>query len=311
MTKILVTGGAGYVGSVLVPQLFAEGYKVRVLDNLMYRQPSLLPYCIDPKLEFVRGDVRDRESVDAAIKGVDCIVQLAAIVGAPACAKDPRLAEEVNYGSTVLIDQCRDPAQGILFASTGSNYGAVDGTCTEETPLKPLSVYGVTKTKAETALLESGNTLVYRFATAFGLSARLRMDLLINDFTFQAVRNKQLIVYEKGFRRTFIHVRDIARSFVHAIKNYDRMKDNVYNVGHESMNYTKEDIALAVKEKVEYHLHFADVGSDPDQRDYEVSYEKIKAAGFETAVTLSDGINELIKGYEMVTLQNPYSNVES
>ena len=311
MTRVLVTGGAGYVGSVLVPKLLARNYRVRVLDNMMYHQTSLIPFCIHDGLEFIRGDIRDEAVVKEALQGVDVIVHLAAIVGAPACAKDEQLADSVNYQATVLIDRLRDRSQGFVMASTGSNYGTVDHVCTEETPLQPLSVYGVTKTKAEERLLESGNAVVYRFATAFGLSPRLRLDLLINDFVFQAVRNRQLIVYEKGFRRTFIHVHDMGRSFIHAIENYCGMRGSVYNVGHESLNFNKEDVALAIKRKIDYHLHFADIGSDPDKRDYEVSYEKIRATGFETEIDMENGLNELIKGYQMITLQNPYSNVES
>ena len=302
---------AGYVGSVVVPKLLARGYQVRVLDNLMYRQASLLPHFLDGALEFIRGDVRDPETLGDCVKDVDCVIHLAAIVGAPACAKDPRLAEEVNYDSTVLLSQIRSPSQGIIFASTGSNSGAVEDICTEDTPLNPLSVYGITKTGAETSLLDGDNAVVYRFATAFGLSARLRWDLLVNDFVFQAMKNRQIVIYERGFRRTFIHVQDMARALLYAVENYSKMEGEAYNVGHESLNYTKEQVALAIKRKAEYQITFADVGSDPDKRDYEVSYAKVGATGFTTSVSLDEGIDELIHGYEMVTLQNPYSNIES
>ncbi len=308
--KILLTGGAGYVGSVLVPELLNKGHQVRVFDNLMHNQASLLPYFINTNFEFVRRDIRDSDAVSEAVKDVDLIIHLAAIVGAPACRKDERLAEEVNYLGTVNIDKCRDPSQGIIFASTGSNYGAVEGICTEESPLNPLSAYGVTKTKAERHLLDSGNAVVYRFATAFGVSPRMRMDLFVNDMVFQALRNQAIIMYEKHFRRTFIHVKDMARGFVFAVENYDSLVNNVFNVGHESMNYTKEDIVLKIKEKLDFYLHFADVGSDPDQRNYDVSYQKIREKGFETIYTLQDGIEELIKAYQIIVLQNPYSNVE-
>lgn len=307
--KILVTGGAGYVGSLLVPELLSRGHEVRVLDNLMYNQTSLLPCAINKRFQFIKGDIRDPATVAQALKGVDLAIHLAAIVGAPACLRDERQAEEVNYWGTVNLEQCRDRSQGIIFASTGSNYGAVEGICTEDSPLNPLTTYGVTKTKAERHLLNSGNVVVYRFATAFGISPRMRLDLFINDMVFQALVNRSIIMYEKGFRRTFIHVRDMARSFLFAIENYERLLGGVFNVGHESMNYTKEDIVLRIKEKLDFYLHFADVGSDPDKRDYEVSYAKLRAKGFETAYTLEDGIDELIKGYQMITLHNPYSNV--
>jgi len=311
--KVLITGGAGYVGSLLVPELMQQGHEVRVLDNLMYGQLSLLHCFIDGKFRFVRGDVRDKEAVRKAVEGVDRIVHLAAIVGAPACRRDERLAWEVNVQGTINVTECRKSSQGLIFASTGSNYGAVDGVCTEDTPLNPLSTYGTTKTEAEAQVLRSGNAVVYRFATGFGLSPRLRIDLMINDFVFQAVKNGALIVYEKDFRRTFIHVRDMVRSLVFAVENYDRMVgeiSEVFNVGNEAMNYTKEQVALKMRDRVDFWLHFADVGTDPDQRDYEVSYEKIRSKGFETSVSLDQGIDELVHGCRMVSLRNPFSNVE-
>lgn len=310
MKKILVTGGAGYVGSVLVPELLRKGYTVRVLDNLMYNSTSLLPYFIFDTFEFIKGDIRDEGVVKEAVDGVDCIIHLAAIVGAPACNKDRRLAEEVNVGGSANIDKARSRSQAVIYASTGSNYGAVDGICTEETPLNPLSVYGITKTRAEQRFMDTGNTIGYRFATAFGLSPRLRLDLLPNDFTFQALKNGSLVVYEKLFKRTFIHVYDMARSFLFAVENFDRMKDEVYNVGNEQMNYTKEEVALKIKERVDYYLYFAEVGSDPDKRDYEVSYEKIREKGFETSITLEKGLDELIKGFRTISLRRPYANVD-
>jgi len=311
--KVLITGGAGYVGSLLVPELMQRGHEVRVLDNLMYGQLSLLHCFIDGKFEFIRGDVRNKDAVRKAVEGVDHIVHLAAIVGEPACRKDERLAWEVNVQGTINVDECRTPSQGLILASTGSNYGAVDGVCTEETSLNPLSAYGITKTEAETDVLRSGNAVVYRFATGFGLSPRLRMDLMINDFAFQAVKNGSLIVYEKGFRRTFIHVRDMVRAFAFAVENYDRLVGevgDVFNVGNETMNYTKEQVALKIRDRVDFWLHFADVGSDPDKRDYDVSYDKIRSKGFEIEIGLEQGIHELIEGCRMVSLRNPFSNVE-
>lgn len=307
--KILVTGGSGYVGSVLVPMLLNNGYQVKVLDNLMFKQTSLLPFFINKNFELVQGDVRDVHTVKEAVRNVDLIVHLAAIVGAPVCAAHSDLARAVNYQGTVNIDSVRSTTQPVIYASTGSNYGKVDGICTEETPLNPLSVYGETKTRAEEHLRNSGNMIGFRFATAFGISPRLRLDLMPNDFVYQALRVGNLIVYQKNVRRTFIHVTDMARAFLHAIEHFDAMKDQVYNVGDESMNATKEDVAHLVKKCVDYYLHFAEIGSDPDMRDYEVSYAKMRGTGYKTQVTLEDGIREIVGALKLIKQENPYSNV--
>lgn len=308
--KVLVTGGAGYVGSVLVRRLLNEGYHVRVLDKLMYNGYSLIPYFGDAKFEFVKGDILDPATVRECIHDVDFIIHLAAIVGYPACKKDENLAKDVNVFGTRLIDKNRSKSQPILFASTGSNYGALVGDiCTEETPLNPLTIYGRTKTEAEKMLLDSGSTVCYRFATAFGLSPRLRLDLLVNDFVFQAVKKRNLIIYEKNYKRTFIHVRDMVRSFLFAMDNYEKMENQVFNVGSEKLNHSKEDVALCIKEKIDFYLHFADIGKDEDQRNYQVSYEKIRKLGFETTISLDQGIDELIRGYELIEVKNPFSNV--
>ncbi len=307
--NVLVTGGAGFVGSLLVPALLETGHRVRVVDNLMYGGMTLLPLFRHQNFEFVKGDVTDPQIAKQAMEGMDAVVHLAAIVGYPACKRNPELAWAVNVEATRNLYRERRADVPIFYASTGSNYGKVDGVCTEETPLNPLTEYGETKTLAERELLEAGNVVCYRFATAFGLSPRLRLDLMPNDFAYQAIHNKQLIVYERHVRRTFIHVWDMARSFLFALEHHDRMRDEVFNVGHESMNYTKEDIAKLIQEKVPYYLHFAEIGEDPDKRDYEVSYAKIRKAGFETAVTIQDGIDELIRGMAVLKISNPYSNV--
>lgn len=308
--KVLVTGGAGFVGSVLVPELLRLGHEVRALDNLMYGQDSLLGCFHDPHFEFVRADVRDRDAMAKAVSGVDAVVHLAAIVGAPACRANQERARGVNLDGTANLDAVRGEDVAVVFASTGSVYGAVEGLCTEETPSNPLSLYGETKRDAEKLLLDSGNTVAYRFATGFGLSPRLRLDLMVNDFVFQAVKNGYLLLYEEGFRRTFIHVHDMARAFIHGVENFDRMKDQIYNVGDERMNYTKGDVARAIQKRVDYQLYHADVGTDVDRRDYAVSYEKVRATGFRTETTLDRGIDELARGYQMVSLSNPYSNIE-
>jgi len=308
--KVLVTGGAGYVGSVLVPRLLEAGYKVRVVDNLMYGIPSLLSHFIDPHFEFVNGDLTDEEVAAKALEGMDAVVHLAAIVGYPACLRAPDLARAVNVESTRNLYRRRKHDQPIVFASTGSNYGKVEGLCTENTPLNPLTGYGRTKTTAEQDLLEAGNVVIYRFATAFGLSSRLRLDLMINDFVFQALQNKQLIVYERNVRRTFIHVLDMARAFIFALGHLRKMRDKVFNVGHESMNFTKDDVAKLIRKKIDYYLHYAEIGEDMDKRDYEVSYERIRKVGFTTQVTIEQGLDELVQGMEMLKLANPFSNVQ-
>lgn len=307
--NVLITGGAGFVGSLVIPALLETGHKVRVVDNLMYGGMTLIPLFRHRNFEFVKGDVTDPEVAKKAMEGMDAVIHLAAIVGYPACKRNPELAYAVNVEATRNLYRQRNPDVPIFYASTGSNYGKVDGVCTEETPLNPLTEYGETKTLAETELLGSGNVVCYRFATAFGLSPRLRLDLMPNDFAYQAIHNKQLIVYERHVRRTFIHVWDMARSFLFALENTEKMRDQVYNVGHESMNYTKQDIAMLIREKVPYYLHFAEIGEDPDKRDYEVSYEKIRKVGFETSVTIQDGIDELIQGMAVLKISNPYSNV--
>ena len=308
--RILVTGGAGYVGSVLVPHLLARGHKVRVLDNLMYGGQGLLSSFAYPGFDFVKGSVLDEAKLKQALQDTDAVIHLAAIVGYPACKRDPRLAQEVNLDGTRLLDRLRSRDQPVLFASTASNYGAVVGSlCTEDTPLNPLSEYGVTKTAAERHLLDAGNVVCYRFATAFGVSSRMRFDLLVNDFVYQAKINKYLIIYERTFKRTFIHVRDMARASAFALDHWADMRDDVYNVGSEEMNYSKEEVALLIRKKIDYDLHFAEIGTDEDQRNYEVSYAKIRGKGFKTGIDMETGIDEPIKAADLLVLQSDFSNV--
>ncbi|MDP4173535.1 MAG: NAD(P)-dependent oxidoreductase [Bacteroidota bacterium] len=306
--RILVTGGAGYVGSVLVPLLLSRGYQIRVYDNLMYGGESLLPLFTNSNFEFVKGDVRDMNSIKIAAKGCDAIIHLAAIVGYPACRKNPALAQSINYDGTRSVLQVSD-GRTILFASTGSNYGSVaDSVCTEDTPLNPLSLYGTSKTEAERLLLDAGNVIAYRFATAFGVSSRLRLDLMINDFTYKAKTQQYLVIYEKNVMRTFIHVYDMARSFLFGIENMGKMRGEVYNVGSEKMNYSKQQICDIIKQKTECYVHYADIGEDVDKRDYVVSYKKINELGYDTSITVEEGVDELLKALSVIESREKYSN---
>lgn len=307
--KILITGVAGYIGTVLTSHLLKKGYQVYGLDNLMYGGNQLLPYIGEKNFTFQRGDIRNIEDVKRAVQGKDVIVHLAAIVGYPACRKYPELAKQVNVGGSKNLIKATSQNQLILYASTGSNYGTVDDICIEETPLKPLSLYGQTKTLAEYLFLERRNTIVYRFATGFGVSPRMRLDLLINDFTYRAVTEGYLVVYEKHFKRTFIHVCDIARAILFGLKNQDQMKGEVYNVGSDRMNYSKEDICNILLKKTNLQPYYAKVGEDQDKRNYEVSYKKIHALGYDTTISAEEGIDELIAAYQVIKLHNPYSNI--
>ena len=308
--KILVTGGAGYVGTSLVPLVLKEGHKVRVLDNLLMGGGALLPFFSHPDFEFIRGDIREKPSVEAALKGVDGVVHLASIVGFPACRKYPQMSREVNVDGSKLLADLAPKDLPIIFASTGSGYGKLIGeVCTETTPLNPLSNYGKQKVETEQIFQNRGNVVIYRFATAFGVSPRMRLDLLINDFTFRAVKDRSLIVYEKHFMRTFIHVRDMAKAFLLALNQFSKMKNEIYNVGDSRQNVSKEDICRMILKKVEYYLHFADVGTDLDQRNYMVSYDKIQQLGYTCDVTIETGIDELIRASQAIDVTNPYANV--
>tara|TARA_B100000287_G_scaffold21817_1_gene21539 strand:+ start:255 stop:1196 length:942 start_codon:yes stop_codon:yes gene_type:complete len=306
--KILVTGGAGYIGTSLVPKLLRAGHEVTVFDNLMVGGNQLLPFFRYENFKFVRGDIRHKEELKKVVEGKDIIIHLAALVGFPVCRMNPQLAQEINVDGTVnLIESCTDD-QVVFYGSTGSNYGAVTDICTEETPLHPLSLYGETKTKAEQLLMERDNTIAYRFATAFGVSPRFRLDLLINDFSYKCIKDGYLVVYEKNYMRTFIHVSDIAECFVFGIDNMDKMMGNVFNVGDDNMNHSKEEVCNMIGKKTGAFIHYEEIGEDADKRNYVVSYDKISNLGFRTTITVEEGIDEVTEALKVTDFQNKYTN---
>lgn len=310
-TKIFVTGGAGYLGSTLVPELLAKGYEVTVLDSLMYGQAPLLDCCHYPGFQFVKGDICDFALMDKLIAQHDIIIPLAAIVGAPACKLNPQLTEMVNRTAYMHMVDKVSKDQLVIFPTTNSGYGIgePDAYCTEESPLRPLSSYAVTKVEVEKALLDKGVGTTFRLATVFGMSPRMRMDLLVNDFTYQAFKNRSIILFEDHFRRNYIHVRDVAKAFMFGIDNYTTMKGEPYNVGLSTANLTKRQLAEKVKEYVpELYIHSAAIGEDPDKRDYLVSNDKIEGLGWQPDHNLDLGIPELLKGYQIIK-PNVYSNV--
>ena len=301
--RILVTGGAGYVGSVLCERLLAEGHYVTVLDNLLYQQNSLFHLCANPRFEFFHGDARDEVLMRQVTKGADVLIPLAAIVGAPACDRDPLLARSVNLEAIRLLNQLRSSAQLIVYPTTNSGYGTKTGDvfCTEETPLEPISLYGQTKTQAEQELLQTPNVVTLRLATVFGLSPRMRLDLLVNHFVYAAVTDGYIVIFEKNFKRNYIHIRDVADCFLYCIENSKRMAGRPYNAGLDAANLSKEELALSIKQHVpRFYIHFAEVGSDPDKRNYVVSNQRLREAGFEAKRSLDEGILELLKGYRMM-----------
>jgi nucleoside-diphosphate-sugar epimerase len=298
--KILITGGAGYVGSVMVELFLKKGYPVTVLDDFRYRPDSLLHLCGYPGLNIVRGDVRERAVVKPLLSSADVIIPLAAIVGAPACDLHPRDSKSINVGAIKLINQLRGSGQKVLFPVTNSGYGIGEKgvLCTENSPLRPISHYGKQKVEAEKILMEKGNVIAFRLATAFGVSPRMRMDLMVNDFTYRAVRERCIVLFEEHFKRNYIHVRDISRAFYLGLENFSRMKNEVYNLGLSNANLSKLELCRVIEKYVPgLVIITSDIGKDPDKRDYIVSNEKIEQAGFKPRYSLDYGIKNLIKAY--------------
>lgn len=309
-TTILITGGAGYIGTALTQLFLQKGFHVRVLDSLRFGGLGLIPFFAHPNFEFIKGDVRNKKDVIDALDGRDAVIHLAAIVGFPACRRDPELSYDINVNGTKNLVNCMKGKIPLFFASTTSVYGKIsDKICSEKTKINPLSEYGQQKAEAEKVVKRNKKFVMFRFATAFGVSPRMRLDLMPNDFVYRAVKEKSLIVYEKKFMRTFIHVRDMASSFLFAFENYQKMNGEIYNVGDNTMNVSKEDVCLLIKKKVQYYLHFAEINKDVEQRDYEVAYDKLTKLGFHTTTSMEKGINELIKVSEVLEIQDPYRNI--
>ena len=299
------------MGSILCDHLLNAGHQVVVVDNLLYGQPSLFHFCANPDFDYVTGDARDERLMSELVKDVDAIVPLAAIVGAKACDRDEYMATSVNFEAVRLLNKVRSANQRVVYPTTNSGYGTKTGDifCTEETPLEPISLYGRSKVDAEEECLDSPNAISLRLATVFGMSPRVRLDLLVNDFVYLAVTDGYVVIFEKDFKRNYIHIRDVADCFVYCLEQGDDMVGSAYNVGLDDANLSKEELALKIKQYVpEFFIHFSEIGSDPDKRNYIVSNQKLREAGFEAKRSLDQGIVELLKGYRMLEGSSCFKN---
>jgi len=311
LIKILVTGSAGYIGSVLVPMLVERDYKVTVIDNFMYKQTSLLEICHKKNFTVINGDARDKKLISKHMKGADYIIPLACMVGAPACDRNPVAAKTINYDAIKMILELRNKNQRIIFPTTNSGYGIGQKGiyCTEKTPLKPISLYGRLKVDIEKEILKAKNSITLRLATVFGTSPRMRLDLMVNDFVYRAVNDRFVILFESHFKRNYIHIRDVVKAFIHCMDNFEKMKNEPYNVGLSGANLSKWELCEEIKKHVkDFYFIEAKVGKDPDKRDYIVSNEKIESTGFKPDYSLDQGIEELIKGYQIIN-KNYYCNI--
>ena len=311
MARILVTGAGGYIGSIMVPRLLEAGHSVLGVDNFMYRQTTLLDCCNHPGFDVIRGDCRDRELIGRCLGKVDAIFPLACLTGAPLCKADPVGARTIIRDAVRDILEMRSKDQRIIFPTTNSGYGVgeKDKFCTEQTPLRPVSLYGRLKVEIEKELLDAGNAITLRLATVFGASPRMRTDLLVNDFVLRAVQDRFIVLFEADFKRNYLHIRDAADAFCYCLANFEAMKDQPYNVGLSEANISKRELCEEIRKQVP-DLYFTEyeLGRDPDKRDYIVSNEKIEAAGFKARRTLAEGIAELIKAYRLLP-KFAYGNV--
>jgi nucleoside-diphosphate-sugar epimerase len=308
---ILVTGGAGYLGSIMVPDLLNAGHKVTVLDNFMFQQASLNHVCNNPNFSIIKGDIRIESVIAPLLKKADVVIPLAALVGAPLCNLDPVGATTINHDAITLMIKLLSKQQIVLMPTTNSAYGTGDENnfCTEESPLRPISQYAIEKVSIEKELMQRENAISFRLATVFGMSPRMRIDLLVNDFTYRAVTDRFVVLFESYFKRNYIHVRDVSRAFQHGIANFDKMKGQIYNVGLTEANVSKKELCQVIQRQVpDFKFIDAPIGKDPDQRNYVVSNAKIEATGYQTSVSLDQGISELIKGYCMIK-NSRYGNV--
>jgi nucleoside-diphosphate-sugar epimerase len=309
--RILVTGGAGYIGSVLVPQLLDRGHKVTVLDTFDRGTTELASSCANENFRPVRGDARDTRLLDELVSKHDVIIPLAALVGAPLCKMDPIAAKTLNQDAVVALVERTSNSQIVIYPTTNSGYGVGEAGkfCTEESPLRPISLYGVTKVEAEKAVLERGNGVTLRLATVFGMSPRMRIDLLVNDFTWRAVTDRAVVIFEGHFKRNYIHIRDVVKGFEHALANFDAMRGEAYNLGLSTANLSKLELCAKIREHIPGFVFLeAPIGEDPDKRDYIVSNEKVERAGWSPDWSLDRGISELISGYKMLR-NSRYANV--
>jgi len=299
---VLVTGAAGYVGSILCEHLLDAGYRVVSLDRVDF-EPSLFHLCSHRQFDFHLGDARDTSLIAKLLPSADVIIPLAAIVGAPGCKRDPSGATSINFEAIRDLVKLRSPQQLIIYPTTNSGYGTQSGDvyCTEETPLEPISLYGTTKSDAEGVVLDAGNSITLRLATVFGMSPRMRVDLLVNHFVYAAVTDGYMVIFEKDFKRNYVHVRDVADCYIHGIRNRERMIGRPFNLGLDSANLSKQQLAEKIQQFVpNFFVHYSEIGSDPDKRNYIVSNERLRQAGFEACRSIDDGICELMKGYKML-----------
>ena len=302
MKNVLITGGAGYIGSELTGFLLEAGYSVSIVDNLMYDATSLLRYASNENFSFIKGDVRDANLLTNQLAKADIVIPLAALVGFPLCERDPRGAEEINHEHVATLARLKTENQKIIYPCTNSGYGSSEDICTEESPLNPVSLYGKTKVAAEDAVKAVDNHVTFRLATVFGPSSRMRTDLLVNNFVLKALRERVLVLYECEFMRNYVHIHDVCRAFMFVIENWESCKNETYNVGNDSLNMNKLDLAKTIQTHLPLEIIQAEFTQDLDKRDYIVSNAKLEKTGWKRKFSLDYGIKELINLYSWMKI---------